>query len=309
MKTRDWFKFRDPERTWFYPLVKNKSEDGRTADRFLTAASIDGRVRHIDREWLPFLEKDLGVLTLYEYGLFNAHASAVKDSLSDFVKTWVAIAAFHKDDAAQMVQYERVFLSKQVSGFSAGMEAAQDVWMKSPVYSAMRKAVEKLWGETYDWGEVVWASHAVLDPIIGQFMRREFWQAIAPSYGDSLTPWMLNQACVYHQSTKLGAREFFGSCLVNDPDFGALNTAIITSWTQKWLPLAIEGLKGFLGIYEHLPQVKDRFATKEAVEAAVGRVISDWTEDFASIPGYSVSAGELIAAVMAGFPNAYWKVL
>lgn len=304
LKTHDWFRFRDPERAWFYPMVKNKSEDGRTAVRFLEASAAEGRFRTIAPDWLEFLEVELGVLTHYEYGLFNAHSSVVKDALSDFVKNWAAIAAFHKNDASQMVQYERVMLSKLVDGFAADLTRSKEMWTTNADYSEMRASVEELWGETYDWCEILWAVHCVIDPIVGQFIRREFWQTASPFYGDSVTPWILSQACGYHQSTKKGALALFGGCLAADPNFGTLNEAFLGAWTEKWLPRAIASLKGFMGVYARVPAPGGSFAEATAVEAAVHRVIADWAHDFAPIPAVAISTDDLVGEVMAGFQRS-----
>lgn len=307
MVTRDWYKFRDPNRAWFYPYAKEKSEDGRTATRFFQTASAEGRARDIDQAWLPFLEVDLGVVTFYEYGLFNAHSSAAKDALSDLTRNWLCFAAFHKDDSAQMPQYERVFLAKQIEGFSAEMDRPKSVWTKSAIYAPIREAVEQVWGDTYDWVEILWAAHGVIDPIFGQFLRREFWQAEAPLYGDSITPWIINQAIGYHEYAKAGVRDLFDRCLANDPEFGNHNRAVLSSWTAKWLPKTLAGLQGFLRIYEHLPNASAR--TQEAVERRVSRVIDDWVEDFSGIPGYSCSVEKAVQEVMKGLPGIYWKNL
>ncbi|WP_174513144.1 methane monooxygenase [Methylocella tundrae] len=304
LKTRDWFKFRDPDRRWFFPAIKAKAEDGRAADRFMKAASSEGLVRLIDPDWLGFLEVDYGALTFYEYGLFNAHSSATKDSISDFVKTWVALTAFDKNDAAQMVQTERVFLSKQVEGFTADLGRSKEVWTNSPTYNKTREAVERLWGETYDWGEILWASHAIVDAICGHFIRREFFQRIAPVYGDNITPWFLSQACGYAQTAKGGVRRLFGDNLANDPDFGPHNRAVIHAWTNKWLPAAVAGLKGFVGIYAQLPNAPEKIAGRNAVEQGVERVIQDWATDFAHLAGYEANVAGLVAEVMTGMDSA-----
>ncbi|MDI4655144.1 MULTISPECIES: methane monooxygenase [Xanthobacter] len=301
---RDWFKFRDPDRRWFYPAVKAKAEDGRTADRFMKAASSEGLVRLIERDWIGFLDVDFGALTFYEYGLFNAHSSATKDSISDFVKTWVALTAFDKNDAAQMVQTERVFLSKQIENFDADLVRAKEVWTKSPIYAGIREAVERLWGDTYDWGEILWASHAIIDAIYGQFVRREFFQRIAPAYGDNITPWFLSQASGYAQTAKGGVRRLFGDNLANDPDFGLHNRAVIRAWTDKWLPVTLAGLRGFVGIYAQLPNASEKVAGRSVVEEGVERVMQDWATDFAHLIGYEADVAGLVAEVMSGMDPA-----
>lgn len=302
LKTRDWFRFRDPDRRWFYPAVKAKSEDGRAADRFLRSISAEGSVRGIDPNWLGFLEVDYATLTLFEYGLFNAHASATKDSLSDFVKMWVALTGFDKNDASQMVQMERVFLAKMIEGFEPGLERGKEVWTTSPIYAGVRTAVEKLWARTFDWAEIMWATHAIIDPICGHFMRREFYQRVAPTYGDNVTPWILSQAGSYAQTAKLGIRKLYGPCLSEDPEFGEHNRIVIQAWTDKWLPLAVSGLKDFLGIYAQLPSPNEAMAGRDAVEVSVAHIFADWMEDFGSVVDHQANIDDLTAQVMVGYP-------
>jgi len=301
LRSSDWWVFRDPNKNWFFPYVKAKSEEGRHTDRHLAAYSASGDIRGVNPEWLNIVEGLYGGLVFMEYGLFNAHSSATKDSLSDFIKMWIAEIGFDKNDAAQMVQTQRVFINKILPSFPADLDSAKHMWMQLPVYSKMRETVQELWQGTYDWAEIIWSVHGVFDPIVGQFMRREFFSRLAPLYGDNLTPWIQSQAQDYAQTAKLGTKKLMVDVLSQDETFGAHNATVVDAWTEKWLPDTIASLKGFMAAYEMLPYQVEGFTDKKSVEASVRLVLNDWVTDFAKPANYSVDVDALVQEVMSGY--------
>ncbi len=58
--------------------------------------------------------------------------------------------------------------------------------------------------------------HNVYDPLFGVFARREFFQRIAPHFGDSLTPFFTAQAQTYFQVTRTAISDLFFESLAND---------------------------------------------------------------------------------------------
>jgi len=301
LRSTDWWKFRDPNKNWFFPYVKAKSEEGRHTDRHLTAYSASGDIRGVNPEWLNIVDGLYGGMIFMEYGLFNSHSSATKDSLSDFIKMWIAETSFDKNDAAQIIQTQRVFTNKILPSFPADLDTPKDLWMNDPVYVKIRETVQELWQGTFDWGEIVWSVHGVFDPIVGQFMRREFFSRLAPLYGDTLTPWMLSQSLDYAQSAKKGTVKLMTEVLPVDPVYGEHNAAVVNAWTEKWLPDTIASLKGFMAAYEMLPYQIEGFTDKVSVEKSVRLVINDWETDFAKPSGFSVDVDALVLEVMSGY--------
>lgn len=300
VKTTDWWRFRDPDSRWFFPMVKNKSEEGRANHRFMLAYSADGAIRMMKPYWLKeVLAKHYGAFLFAEYGLFNAHAAPVHDCLSDIVRVFLSNIAFDKADAAQLVQTQRIFMNKLVPELPVDLVEPKAIWMHSALFRTARNTIEKLWEETFDHIEVVWAAHAVFEPLFGQYVRREFWQRLGPLYGDTLTPWFMAQTIAFHHYAAQGMRALCFDALLGDPDFGDLNRRWLHVWTKKWLPRALAAVRDFLGVYE----LVDRFpgvSDAEGIRGSVERIAQDWVADFAEPMGYRVDAKQMVDAVLKG---------
>jgi methane monooxygenase component A beta chain len=298
LRTTDWFRHRDPARRWHAPYVKDKSEEWRYTTRFLEAYSAEGAVRSIDPKWRDeVLNKYYGALLYSEYGQFNAHSSVARDVLSDTVRSSATFAAFDKVDSAQMIQLERVFLAKVVPGFPESTDGPKQVWLTDPIYKSARLAVEEMWQGIQDFNEILWAVHGVYDPIFGQFARREFFNRLASHYGDSLTPFFINQMQTYFQITKAAMSDLFFYSLAEDPEFGDHNRKWYRAWTGKWLEKTADALHDFLGIYTKVETVAG-VSDSAGIKDAVARVVNDWLADYAEKIDFKADANQLITRIV-----------
>lgn len=300
LHSTDWHKHRDPGKRWHAPYVKDKAEEWRYTERFLQAYSAEGQVRAIDPVWRDEVLNDyLGAFCFNEYGLFNAHSSASRDCLGDTLRTSISIIGFDKVDNAQMIQLERTFLAKLVPGFPESTAEPKKEWTEGAIYKGARETVEEIWQATYDWNEILWSCHMVYDPLFGQFVRREFFQRLSSYYGDTLTPFFINQMQVYFSQTKAITSDMFFECLGDDPEFGDYNRRMLRAWTDKWLPRTVQALQDFMGIFAKIPEIPG-VTCKESVEAALGRVLDDWKIDYADKVSYKFDKAAIINTVMQG---------
>ena len=300
LKSSDWHHHRDPGRRWHGPYVKDKSEDWRYTTRFLESYSAEGAIRTLDPFWRDeIVDKYYGAMLFNEYALFNAHSSVLRDCLGDTIRLTAAFAAFDKVDNAQMIQLQRSFIAKLVPGLDASTAAPKETWLTSPVYNGARTLVQELWQGIQDWNEILWVAHNVYDPIFGVFVRREFFQRLAPQFGDSLTPFFTAQAQTYFQVTRGAVSDLYLGSLANDPEFGDLNRTFLRAWTEKWLSGTITALKDFVGLYAKIPPIAG-VTDKASVTEAVSRVISDWVHDYADKIDFKVDQESLVATVTSG---------
>lgn len=303
VNSTNWYAFRDPEKRWFFPYVKNKTEEGRFTDRYFKAYSAAGDIRLMNSDWRhQVLDKLYGAYLFNEYGLFNAHASIVNTALSDLIRTFTAQIGFDKNDAAQMIQMQRVFLSKLDEDFDPDLAEAKDMWMNDPMWQGARSTVQELWQETMDWVEGIWACHAVYDAIFGQYVRREVFQRVAPAYGDTLTPWVTAQASTYHQNAMNGTDALVHEMLLKDSKYGVHNKRWLQIWTEKWLMKSVDSLTGFVSGYQaHAPYQIEGITDKESVRASVQRVFDDWKVAVADRIEFDVDVDALVDKVMSGY--------
>ena len=301
LHSTDWHKHRDPAKRWHAPYVKDKAEEWRYTERFLKAYSAEGQARSIDPVWRDEVLNDyLGAYCFNEYGLFNAHSSASRDCLGDTLRMSIAFTGLDKVDNAQMIQLERTFLAKVVPGFPESTDEPKREWTQGSIYKGAREAVQDIWQATYDWNEILWSCHMVYDPLFGQFVRREFFQRLSSYYGDTLTPFFINQMQLYYAQAKDINADMFFHCLGDDPEFGDYNRRMLRAWTDKWLPRTVQALHDFMGIFAKIPEIAG-VTCKDSVEAALDRVLSDWQEDYADKISYKFKKAEIIKAIMKGY--------
>jgi methane monooxygenase component A beta chain len=298
LRTVDWYRHRDPLRRWHAPYVKDKSEEWRYTDRFLQGYSADGQIRSMDPVWRDeFVNRYWGAFLYNEYGLFNAHSQASREALSDVTRVSITFWGFDKNDLAQMIQLERGFLAKIVPGFDESTEVPKTEWTKGAIYKGARQTVEGLWQEVFDWNETVFSVHAVYDSLFGQFVRREFFQRLAPRFGDNLTPFFINQAQTYFQITKVGVQDQYHTTLGDDPEFSDYNRTVMRNWTRKWLEPTLGAMRDFMGLFAKLPA---GITNKDEITASLYRVVDDWIEDYASRIDFKVNRDQLVNTVLAG---------
>lgn len=301
LQSTDWHKHRDPAKRWHAPYVKDKAEEWRYTSRFLEAYSAEGQGRSIDPVWRDEVLNDyLGAYCFNEYGLFNAHSSASRDCLGDTLRMSIAFIGLDKVDNAQMIQLERTFLAKVFPGFPESTEIPKREWTEGKIYKGAREAVQDIWQATYDWNEILWSCHMVYDPLFGQFVRREFFQRLSSYYDDTLTPFFINQMQLYYHQAKDITSDMFFYCLGDDPEFGDYNRRMLRAWTDKWLPRTVQALHDFMGIFENIPEIAG-VTSKDAVEAALARVLDDWQTDYADKISYKFNKAEIIKNIMKGY--------
>lgn len=298
LRSTNWYNHRDPLRRWHAPYVKDKAEEWRYTDRFLLGYSADGQARTLDPFWRDeFIGKYWGAFLFSEYGLFNAHSSVAREALSDVIRVSSTFWGFDKNDLAQMIQLEREFLAKIVPGFDESTAVPKAEWTTGTVYQGARLAVEAIWQDIFDWNESLFAVHAVYDALFGQFVRREFFQRLAPRFGDNLTPFFINQSQTYFQIAKVGVQDLYFTTLANDVEFGDYNRTVLRNWTAKWLQPTVAALCDVMGLFAKLPAgTTDR----GEITASLYRVVDDWIEDYAEKIDYKVDRDQIVRAVLVG---------
>jgi len=299
----NWFHYRDPQKRWFTPYVKDKTSEGRATEHFIKAWCENGDAKMMNDDWRnKILAPVYGAFIYNEYGQFNAHSTLVNSSLSDLLKTAIALSAFDKNDQAQMIQMQRVLLGKMYPDFDPSMVAPKAQWMTSPMWKPARELVETVWQETYDWSEQLWAIHAVYDDIFGQFVRREFFQRVAGLHGDTLTPYIQGQATSYHQQAVESSKAYFFKLMIDEESVYSLhNKRYLKAWTDKWLPGTTAALKAFLSVYRELPVKVDGVTCRAGVQASVERIIDGWVERIAAPLGYKFDRNAFVNEVMSGY--------
>lgn len=297
-RSSDWFAFRDPGARWQRPYTQQKAEEWEELQRLLSVFGRQKLYRDVDPEWmLDILPSYFGAYAHHEYGLQMAHASASRDALTDVMRVAFITGALDHLDNAEMIQAVKVALTQVVEGFSAEVGPSKEIWLKDPVYKGARFAVEKAWGQTYDFLEAMFAVYMIYEPLFGSFSRQQFFSRAAAAHGDLLTSSVIASALSNADIDAQWAFELFERVLAGDPKFGSYNKRVMQMWAEEWLPLAVNAMGDFAPMFSKTKRLRDG-ALAGGAAAAAERVVTDWADRYAKVFDLSVDRDALIASIV-----------
>ncbi|QNJ96530.1 toluene hydroxylase (plasmid) [Mycolicibacterium fluoranthenivorans] len=304
-KSSDWFVFRDPSGRGQPTYVAQKAEENEEAGRMFSAYADQGMYRDLDREWtFDVIAPAFGAYAHHEYGLFGALVGApARDVFTDVLRQAVITGAIDHLDNAEMIQAEKVFLSKNVDGFSEDVAPAREFWLSDPAYHGARGIVERLWGDVYDHIEILFATFMVHGPLFGRFARQQFFHRMAPMHGDQLTPAIMWPTITAADINANWAFELFGHALGQDPKFGEHNRALMRLWARDWMPKSVAAMAEFAPMFSRTSTLRSHASTETVNEAAT-IVIGDWARRYAPIFGLEADVDDLVKSVTAAFAGA-----
>jgi methane monooxygenase component A beta chain len=145
----------------------------------------------------------------------------------------------------------------------------------------------------------MFAIHTIYDPLFGQLVRREFFQRLAPAYGDALTPVVLAGMQTHFHVTKDAIADIYYHCLANDHKHSGYNRRWMHAWIEKWLPSTLAAMAEFMSVYATLPK-REGFTDNASIAASVNRVVEDWIADYADKIDYKVDQSKMVDTILAG---------
>jgi Methane/Phenol/Toluene Hydroxylase. len=238
LRSRDWYAFRDPGGLWERPFFqKGAAHDSEIANTLQVARDND-LYTALSTEWVDFLAAQLVPISLAEYGLVAPLSSSMRPALGDAVANCLGFGAGYKLRQAQALALYTMDLEQGIPGFST--EDGKQRFLDDPAWQPVRRYVERLASLT-DWSEAIIATNLCFEPLVGSFLRREVLMRLAASHGDVVTPPYGRVA----QAEWGWARDWtvaFVRLVIDDPDHGGRNLAIIHEWLEDWGALARQAL-------------------------------------------------------------------
>ncbi|HMJ12604.1 MAG TPA: hypothetical protein VK524_14365 [Polyangiaceae bacterium] len=277
-KTSDWYAFRDPEGRWQRPYVAEKADGWREFQRLVGAEPSLVQKADFDARWGELVAQHLGALGLHDYGAFMALALPIRDALSDTLRAALVTSALDYLDNAQMIQAEKIYLAQILDGLTADVAPSQATWAAPHTWAGARRFIEELWGKTYDHIEIVFALHAIHEPLFGALVRSEFFTQHAPHHGDTFTLRVLWGSARAAQAAGTWSRELFARTLLGDPEFGDYNRKLLRYWAEKWLPLELRALHDARGLWEVEQDIDPCRELGPSYDVALQRVLERWLD-------------------------------
>jgi propane monooxygenase small subunit len=117
--------------------------------------------------------------------------------------------------------------------------------------------VERLTG-IRDWGEALFATTVVFEPLVGELFRSGFVMQAAAPQGDFVTPTIMGAGESDAARELRGARALF-RMLADDPAHGAANKETMEGWLAEWTPPAMDAARNLQPIWSQLSEKVVRF--------------------------------------------------
>lgn len=262
LQARSWTQFADPRRTTYrgYTELQDSRED--VVDGLLREVDDTAYDRQLDNEWVSFLGRWYFPLRFPAHGL-QMLASYVAQMAPDSRIT--NCAAFQAADEVRRLQ-RIAYRTVQLTGPPSEAETArtqQTAWEEAPEFQPLRELIERAL-IAYDWGEAFTVTNLVIKPRIDRLINQEIAGALATANGDPILTsihFSLDEDARWH-------RAWTGALLRHLINDTATNTELVSTWIEKWRPLASAALEAFAGVVAEAP-----------VSLDPGTVISRITDD------------------------------
>lgn len=250
-----WSAFRDPNELWERPYYQQGAQGEREIEGAVRSARSEGLYADVDPAWVEFLRRDGQVQAFVEHGVWSLATRRSRAALADTLTHGIVLYAAVKQRQAQALVIEGMDLDEDLGGFP--IEAAKARWLQAPEWQPTRRLVERL-GTITDWGEVIVVCGLVVEPLLGNLVRRELLLRGAHRAADPVTPAVIRVA----QREGDWWRDFaaaFTRFAVADPTHGDANRALVARWLADWEPETAAAVEGLEGVFAGAPGVD--FAT------------------------------------------------
>jgi len=265
-----WHEFRDPNEEWEMTIYRNNANVVRQITQNVENARHAKAFDNWTPNWVRFVERNVGAWMHIEHilGLY-VFAANERSAPTNMHNTALAVNSAHKIRFAQDLALYNLTLSEEIEGFDGS--AHVDAWNNDPAWQGARKLCEALTAVQDDWGEAIFATNIVFEPLIGELFRSGLVMQAAAGNGDYVTPTVVGAGEVdYAQRDLRWTQRCFGP-LVQDREFADHNKQIMNGWLSHWVPQALEAARTMQPLWsqpdakpprfeDSLDRAKNRFA-------------------------------------------------
>jgi propane monooxygenase small subunit len=265
-----WHEFRDPNEEWEMTIYRNNANVVRQITQNVDNARHSKAFDNWTPNWVRFVERNVGAWMHIEHilGLY-VFAANERSAPTNMHNTALAVNSAHKIRFAQDLALYNLTLSEEIEGFDGS--AHVDAWNNDPTWQGARKVCEALTAIQDDWGEAIFATNIVFEPLVGELFRSGLVMQAAAGNGDYVTPTVVGAGEVdYAQRDLRWSQRCFGP-LVQDREFADHNKELMNGWLSHWVPQALEAARTMQPLWsqpdakpprfeDSLDRAKNRFA-------------------------------------------------
>jgi propane 2-monooxygenase small subunit len=236
LKSSNWHEFLDPNEEWEQTIYRNNANVVRQISQNIE----HGRTAHVfqamNPSWVRVLERHVFAWAHVEHGLgMHVYTPAQRDAPTNMINNAMAVGALHKLRFAQDLILYNLALSEEVEGFQGSVH--KEAWQNDPIWQPTRELVETLTG-IRDWGEALFVTTVVFEPIVGELFRSGFVMQAAAPQGDFVTPTIMGAGESDAAREQKVARALF-RMLADDEAHGEANKETMHGWLEHYVPAAV----------------------------------------------------------------------
>jgi propane monooxygenase small subunit len=261
-------KFRDPNEEWEMTIYRNNANVVRQTTQNVENARHAKAFDNWTPNWVRFVERNVGAWMHIEHilGLY-VFAANERSAPTNMHNTALAVNSAHKLRFAQDLALYNLTLTEEIEGFDG--TAHIDAWNNDPAWQGARKVCEALTAIQDDWGEAIFATNIVFEPLIGELFRSGLVMQAAAGNGDFVTPTVVGAGEVdYAQRDLRWTQRCFGP-LVQDREFADHNKQLMNGWLSHWVPQALEAARTMQPLWSQPDAKPPRF--EDSLERAKNR--------------------------------------
>jgi propane monooxygenase small subunit len=256
LKSTNWHAFLDPNEEWEQTIYRNNANVVRQISQNIE----HGRTAHVfqamNPSWVRVLERHVFAWAHVEHGIgMHVYTPAQRDAPTNMINNAMAVGAVHKLRFAQDLILYNLALSEEIEGFDGS--AHKDAWQNDPIWQPTREVVETLTG-IRDWGEQLFATTVVFEPIVGELFRSGFVMQAAAPQGDFVTPTIMGAGESDAAREQKVARVLF-RMLTDDEANGDANRKTMEGWLETYVPQAVNAARNLQPIWSQPSEKIVRF--------------------------------------------------
>jgi propane monooxygenase small subunit len=237
-----WHEFRDPNEEWEMTLYRYGANVVRQVNQNIEVARQAKAFEQWNPNWVHFVERHVGAWMHIEHilGLY-VFSHANRSGPTNMHNTAIAVNGMHKIRFAQDLALYNLTLSEEIEGFDGA--AHLEAWNSDPAWQGARKVVEALTAIEDDWGESIFATNVVFEPLVGELFRSNLVQQAAAGNGDFVTPTIMGAGEYDYAQRDLRMTIAMFQPRVNDREFAEHNKELMQGWLSKWVPQCLEAAR------------------------------------------------------------------
>ena len=263
-----WHEFRDPNEDWELTLYRYNANVVRQVTQNIENAVSSKAFTQWSRNWVHFVERHVGAWTHVEHvlGLY-VFAAANRSAPTNMHNTAIAVNSMHKIRFAQDLALYNLTLSEEIPEFDG--TAHLESWNSDPVWQGVRNVTEALTAIVDDWGESMFATNVVFEPLLGELFRSNLVLQVAAGNGDFVTPTVVGAGEFDYAQRDLRWTQTCFGLLTRDRQFAEHNTDLMQGWLAAWVPQCVEAARQLQPIWSQTDSKPPRF--EDSLDAAKNR--------------------------------------